>query len=112
MAAPAGYRPWRVLGLLAAVVLALSVWTFWPGQAHTPQLGLDLRGGTQVILDPQPITQGATVTEEQLQQNLGAVGWKLTPDQVKRLDAASEKTPVYPYWHQRDFPDLMPRVVG
>ena len=47
-----------------------------------------------------------------LQQNLGAVGWKLTPDQVKRLDAASEKTPVYPYWHQRDFPDLMPRVVG
>ncbi|WP_374384580.1 aldo/keto reductase [Dongia sp.] len=51
-------------------------------------------------------------TEEQLKQNLGAVGWKLSADQIKRLDAASEKIPVYPYWHQRDFPELMPRVVG
>jgi aryl-alcohol dehydrogenase-like predicted oxidoreductase len=51
-------------------------------------------------------------TEEQLKQNLGATGWKLTPEQIRRLDAVSEKVPVYPYWHQRDFPDLMPRVVG
>jgi aryl-alcohol dehydrogenase-like predicted oxidoreductase len=41
--------------------------------------------------------------EEQLRQNLGAVGWNLTPQQVARLDAASEVTPVYPYWHQRTF---------
>ena len=27
--------------------------------------------------------------EEQLRQNLGAVGWKLTPEQVAKLDAAS-----------------------
>jgi aryl-alcohol dehydrogenase-like predicted oxidoreductase len=39
--------------------------------------------------------------EEQLRQNLGAVGWKLSVDQVKRLDAVSEKEAVYPYWHQR-----------
>jgi aryl-alcohol dehydrogenase-like predicted oxidoreductase len=39
--------------------------------------------------------------EEQLEQNLGAVGWNLTPEQVARLDAASDVTPVYPYWHQR-----------
>jgi aryl-alcohol dehydrogenase-like predicted oxidoreductase len=39
--------------------------------------------------------------EEQLRENLGAVGWNLTPDQVAKLDAASEVTPVYPYWHQR-----------
>jgi aryl-alcohol dehydrogenase-like predicted oxidoreductase len=39
--------------------------------------------------------------EEQLRQNLGAVGWKLTPDQVKKLDAASAVQPAYPYWHQR-----------
>ena len=39
--------------------------------------------------------------EEQLKQNLGAVGWKLTDEQVKKLDAASETTPAYPYWHQR-----------
>ena len=39
--------------------------------------------------------------EEQLGQNLGAVGWNLTPEQVAKLDAASELTPIYPYWHQR-----------
>jgi len=45
-------------------------------------------------------------TEEQLKQNLGAVGWNLSVDQVKRLDAVSATTPVYPYWHQRQFPML------
>lgn len=44
--------------------------------------------------------------EEQLRQNLAAVGWNLTPEQVARLDAASDTTPVYPYWHQRRFPML------
>ena len=41
--------------------------------------------------------------EEQLKQNLGAVGWNLTPEQVARLDEASAVTPAYPYWHQRTF---------
>ena len=44
--------------------------------------------------------------EEQLVQNIGAVGWQLTPDQVAALDAASEVTPAYPVWHQRGFPML------
>jgi aryl-alcohol dehydrogenase-like predicted oxidoreductase len=44
--------------------------------------------------------------EEQLKQNLDAVGWNLTVDQVKSLDYASETFPVYPYWHQRQFPML------
>jgi aryl-alcohol dehydrogenase-like predicted oxidoreductase len=38
--------------------------------------------------------------EEQLKQNLGAVGWNLTPEQVAKLDAASAIPAVYPYWHQ------------
>lgn len=41
--------------------------------------------------------------EEQLRQNLGAVGWKLTTEQVAKLDAASEQPPIYPYWHQQGF---------
>jgi aryl-alcohol dehydrogenase-like predicted oxidoreductase len=41
--------------------------------------------------------------EEQLHQNLGAVGWNLTADQVKKLDLASERDKIYPYWHQRGF---------
>ncbi|MDH4092808.1 MAG: aldo/keto reductase [Cyclobacteriaceae bacterium] len=44
--------------------------------------------------------------EAQLKQNLGAVGWNLTVDQVKKLDAASDSHPIYPYWHQRQTPLL------
>jgi len=39
--------------------------------------------------------------EAQLKENLGAVGWNLTLEQVQRLDAVSEIDPIYPYWHQR-----------
>jgi aryl-alcohol dehydrogenase-like predicted oxidoreductase len=46
--------------------------------------------------------------EEQLRQNLGAVGWSLTPEQVASLDAASEREPIYPYWHQRGFVERNP----
>lgn len=49
--------------------------------------------------------------EEQLRQNLGAVGWNLTADQMKRLDEASAVTPVYPYWWHRNFPDRNPPAV-
>jgi len=41
--------------------------------------------------------------EEQLRQNLGAVGWKLSADQIARLDAASARPKPYPYWHQDQF---------
>jgi aryl-alcohol dehydrogenase-like predicted oxidoreductase len=39
--------------------------------------------------------------EEQLRQNLGSIGWTLSPEQIRKLDAASAVTPIYPYWHQR-----------
>jgi aryl-alcohol dehydrogenase-like predicted oxidoreductase len=49
--------------------------------------------------------------EQQLKQNLDAVGWNLTAEQVKKLDKVSETTPVYPYWHQRQFRALNPTPV-
>jgi aryl-alcohol dehydrogenase-like predicted oxidoreductase len=39
-------------------------------------------------------------SETQLRENLGAIGWTLSPEQVERLDRASHVTPIYPYWHQ------------
>jgi len=36
--------------------------------------------------------------EAQLKQNLGALGWQLTREQMARLDAASAVTPPYPYY--------------
>jgi aryl-alcohol dehydrogenase-like predicted oxidoreductase len=52
--------------------------------------------------------------EEQLRQNIGAVGWSLTPDQVARLDAASDRTapyPYFPYQRQEGFARLNPSPV-
>jgi len=44
--------------------------------------------------------------EEQLVENVGAVGWALTAEQIARLDAASDEPAAYPVWHQRGFPEL------
>jgi aryl-alcohol dehydrogenase-like predicted oxidoreductase len=49
--------------------------------------------------------------EEQLKQNLGAIGWELTKEQIAKLDAASEVPLTYPYWHQRQFEERNPRPV-
>jgi aryl-alcohol dehydrogenase-like predicted oxidoreductase len=49
--------------------------------------------------------------EEQLTQNLGAVGWNLSKEQIAKLDAASDVAPVYPYWHQRGFQERNPLPV-
>jgi aryl-alcohol dehydrogenase-like predicted oxidoreductase len=52
--------------------------------------------------------------EEQLRQNLGAVGWSLTREQVARLDAASAVTPAYPhypYWREGGFKQINPPPV-
>jgi aryl-alcohol dehydrogenase-like predicted oxidoreductase len=46
--------------------------------------------------------------ETQLKQNLGAVGWKLTEEQIAKLDAASKVPLAYPYWHQVQFEERNP----
>jgi aryl-alcohol dehydrogenase-like predicted oxidoreductase len=50
--------------------------------------------------------------QEQLKQNLGAIGWNLTADQVATLDAASARPKAYPYWHQAGFPERNPFPTG
>jgi aryl-alcohol dehydrogenase-like predicted oxidoreductase len=49
--------------------------------------------------------------KEQLQANLGSVGWKLTPDQIAKLDEASAAPLSYPYWHQRQFEERNPKPI-
>jgi aryl-alcohol dehydrogenase-like predicted oxidoreductase len=49
--------------------------------------------------------------EAQLKANLGSVGWKLTLEQIAKLDAASETPLAYPYWHQRQFGERNPKPV-
>ena len=46
--------------------------------------------------------------EEQLRANLGALGWRLSPEQAARLEAASAVPRPYPYFHQAGFPERNP----
>jgi diketogulonate reductase-like aldo/keto reductase len=46
-----------------------------------------------------------------LRQNLAAEGWNLSREQIAKLDNASDVTPVYPYWHQRQFLERNPVAV-
>ena len=47
-------------------------------------------------------------TETQLRQNLDAVGWKLSTEQIAKLDTASAVPLAYPYWHQVQFDERNP----
>jgi aryl-alcohol dehydrogenase-like predicted oxidoreductase len=49
--------------------------------------------------------------EAQLKENLGAIGWSLSPEQIAKLDKASEEPLAYPYWHQRGFTERNPAPV-
>jgi len=52
--------------------------------------------------------------ESQLRDNLGAVGWTLAPEHIKRLDEASAVTPRYPhygYYVDKGFKRLISRLV-
>ena len=64
-------RPGRLLILMAFVSAATILWAFWPGASHEARLGLDLRGGTQVILTPElaPGTEGV-LTQDQINQTV------------------------------------------
>ena len=55
---------------------------------------------------------GSVMTDQQLRDNLGAVGWALTAEQVARLDAAGAVTLPYPHWHQRGFAERNPPPVA
>ncbi|MFD4431899.1 aldo/keto reductase [Nocardia sp. NPDC058497] len=44
--------------------------------------------------------------EDQLRQNLGAIGWQLDPEHLAALDAASATTPPYPYYPYHRLPDF------
>ncbi len=41
--------------------------------------------------------------EKQLRDNLNAATWKMTPEEMQKLDEVSAVAPIYPYWHQRQY---------
>ena len=63
------YQPRKSLLALAIITVLLGVGAFVAGDSNTPKLGLDLRGGTQVILAPVG-DGGKPVTSDQLAQTV------------------------------------------
>ncbi len=63
-------RPLRLMVAMTVVIVGLAAWAFWPGTDHSIKLGLDLQGGTQITLQPKPVVEGATMTDDQLQQTV------------------------------------------
>jgi len=92
--------------LLYRVVDALTVVAADTGKT-VPQVALNWLLGRPSV---STVVIGAR-TEEQLLQNLGAVGWRLSAGHVAALDAASATTLAYPYWHQRGFAERNPPPV-
>jgi preprotein translocase subunit SecD len=66
------YRPGRSLLIFTLGIIGLLIWTFLPGERNTPKLGLDLRGGTQVILSPS-VPAGETLSQDQLNQTVAII---------------------------------------
>ncbi len=89
MAAPtARPKPWRPLLALLVIIVGLAVWAFWPGQTNTPRLGLDLQGGTQVILVPNQAEGTAEITDDQLQQTVEIIRQRVNGFGVAEADVA------------------------
>jgi aryl-alcohol dehydrogenase-like predicted oxidoreductase len=99
----ADYGPQVEDGYLYKVVDALDEVAKETGKT-APQIALNWLLQRPTIAN---VIMGAR-DEHQLRQNLASVGWNLTAEQIARLDAASDVTPVYPYWHQRQFTDRNP----
>ncbi len=87
MAAP---RPQygRTFGIFVILLAALAVWTWFPNTDHSPHLGLDLRGGTQVTLTPKP--GSGTITDSQLQQAVDIIRQRVNGLGVAEADVTTQ----------------------
>jgi preprotein translocase subunit SecD len=64
---------WMLALLVTCVgLIGLGVSTNQPGASFTPELALDLQGGTSIILSPT-VAEGETVSTEQLNQAVGII---------------------------------------
>ena len=92
MAAPATSRPGRLLAALVTLLILGGVWAFWPGTDSSVRLGLDLQGGTQVILLPKPVVEGAEISEEQLSQAVEIIRARVDGLGVAEADVTTQGT--------------------
>lgn len=76
---------------LALLIVGLMVWAYQPGKSHAAKLGLDLQGGTQVILSPST-TGNATVTSDQLAQTVSIIRQRVDGFGVAEAEVTTQGT--------------------
>ena len=90
---------------LFSIVDALDVVAEQTGKT-VPQVALNWLLGKKTV---SSVIIGARA-EQQLIENIGATGWRLSAEQNTLLAAASHVSPAYPVWHQREFKMLNERA--
>ena len=86
-------KAWRSLAWLLAIVVILGALLgagklFW-GWGLKPQLGLDLQGGTEIILTPQ-LASGQTVTSDQLNQAVSIIRQRVDAAGVSEAEISTQ----------------------
>lgn len=61
----------RSIFIFTLVLVGIAVWALVGGESRSPKLGLDLRGGTQIILAPKTAT--GEISQEQLAQSVSII---------------------------------------
>lgn len=86
-------RPLRTLTLLIALVAAvfgtLAAGVRWSDASWTPNLALDLEGGTQIILEPQ-LESGAAVSASDIEQAIEVIRQRVDSSGVAEAEITSQ----------------------
>ena len=82
------FRPWRSLATLFAVFISLS-YLIVTGNSLQPKLGLDLRGGTTIVLQPQ-IADVGKVTPESITQAISILRQRIDGVGVSESEIRAE----------------------
>ena len=89
---------WRRRKLLEPDLLfsARMCWKKWRGELDktVAQVAINWLLGNDSVAN---VVMGAR-NEQQLVENLGAVGWRLPEELMRRLNEVSAQHPLYPHW--------------
>jgi len=86
-------KAWRSLGLLGALIVLLAginlAGVLWAQGSWTPKLGLDLEGGTEIVLAPK-LESGQTATADQLNQAVSIIRQRVDASGVSEAEIITQ----------------------
>ncbi len=95
MARSPGSRPRRTLGGLIGILLILygviTAGVIWSNAQWTPKLGLDLEGGTEIVLTPVPVSgQSTKIPANTITQAIGIIRQRINGNGVSEADVTTQ----------------------